>query len=542
MARGPTGVPGYSLPVFDRRLRFFRQRRGKCVRSTATLRKQFDAYRLHLSITPVITITDAGVMLGAGTLLMRLRNTRLGLQQLALTDDRERALALHCVAFDQAPSLLFLHHLSSAAGYWPHDKALANIRLVFADLPKLASETDAWRLHLAAALLDDEFPPSRLMSELGFAPFDFQKYDPDQPRVPAGSGRQSGEWGSANSTANTPKAQSTRTTSSSGEKASADSDSDQSADSATRALESASTRIAESFLDDLPGEALTGLTEFASDVAAPMAFYGALFIPSQNPGIESDGTLPGSPDITYKADHDSGLLELSTQNADGTTTTIRAQLQDGVYVDVSTNTPLGRDLDGTLYIDRDAAVAALNAAKGQLDEDAEVAPAPKDNEPKLCPDETRDNPGATVNSNAVEYAQYVSQNIVNPQRDPPLKEGMAFGLLNPETGQVVLFDDCQDTTGIMQEYKGYYAWAMNNDKLKRDRATDFLTQADDQVAANNFRNLQTGADYPIDWHFNDKEVADFAWELFDDPRFRNKIRVFYTPRGKHTSERIWGIK
>lgn len=489
-----------------------------------------------------MTIIDAGLMIGAGTLLMRMRKHRFGLPQLAMAEDLERALALYCVAFEQSPSLQFLRHLASASGHWSHDKALANLRLVFAQLPRLTKECDAWRLYLAAALLDEGFPPGCLLSELDFAAFDFQKYDPDQLRVPAGSGRQSGEWGSPGGSANTPKAPSSRTTRSSSGTVSGDAESNQNSVSAARDFGGVGTRVAESFLEDIPPEALTGLTEFASNVAAPMAFFGALFIPSPNAGASSKGTLPGSPDITYRADHDTGLLELSTKNTGGGATTIRAQLQDGIYVDVSTHTPLGRDLDGVLYIDRDAAIATLSDAKNQPNEDADVAPAPKDHEPKLCPDQTSDNPGATQNANGVQYAQYVSQVIVNPQRYPPLKPGMAFSLLNPTSGQPVIFDDCQDTTGIMQEYKGYYAWALKNEKRKSDLEYDFLTQADRQVKANDFRNLQTGLDYPIDWHFKDKEVADFAWDIFRRRGYVDKIRVFYTPEGTHTSQRTSDLK
>jgi hypothetical protein len=134
-------------------------------------------------------ITVAGLTVGAGTLLVRMRKDQFGQPQLSLREDRDRALALHCVAFQRRPTPDFLHHLARAFSHWPHDKALANLRLVFARLPRLACENDAWRLHLAVALLDDEFVPDRLIHELGFAPIDFCKYDPDQ----AGSGRQSGE-------------------------------------------------------------------------------------------------------------------------------------------------------------------------------------------------------------------------------------------------------------------------------------------------------------------------------------------------------------
>lgn len=509
------------------------------MQSAAALRKQFEGYRLQGAITRETAITDAGLVVGAGTSLMRMREDRFGRPHLAVAEDRDRALALYCIAFQRRPAPDFLRHLASASGNWPRDKALANLRLVFAQLPRLANETDAWRLHLAAALLDDEFPPSRLLSELGFTPFDFRKYDPEQPRVPAGNGRQSGQWGSTGGAASAPKVPAPRVASPADGATSHDTKTRQSSVSTARVVAGLGTRVSGSFLEGIAPEALEGLTEFASKVAEPTIFFGAIFIPSPNPGIRSEGTLPGSPGIDYSADHDTGALELSTRDSHGHATTVRAQLRNGIYVDVSTGTPLGRNLDGVLYIDRDAATAALSAAKGRPDEDAQAALAYKNSEPKLCPAPVTDNPGATNNANAVRYAQYVSRTIVNPQRHPQLPPGLAFGLFNPKTGKVVKLDDCQDTTGNMQEYKAFHAWWLKNEKLRKKMSEDFLKQASRQIEANDFRNVQTGIVRPIDWHFKDRESAEFALKLFGQADFLSKVRIFYTPEGTGTSEMIW---
>jgi hypothetical protein len=62
-------------------------------------------------------------------------------------------------------------------------------------LPKI-DDTDAYRLFLAGTALEKGVSPSELMKALGFprAARDLEKYNPDQPRVPAGSGRESGQW------------------------------------------------------------------------------------------------------------------------------------------------------------------------------------------------------------------------------------------------------------------------------------------------------------------------------------------------------------
>jgi hypothetical protein len=73
---------------------------------------------------------------------------------------------------------------------------LAHIHLAFARLPRLESTNDAYRLYLAEALLDDGLPPREMLAELGLdrAMRQLDKFDPDQPRVPAGGGRESGQW------------------------------------------------------------------------------------------------------------------------------------------------------------------------------------------------------------------------------------------------------------------------------------------------------------------------------------------------------------
>jgi hypothetical protein len=49
---------------------------------------------------------------------------------------------------------------------------------------------------LAVALLDDGLPPREMLTTLGLGRTlrQIAKYAPDQPRVPSGSGRESGQW------------------------------------------------------------------------------------------------------------------------------------------------------------------------------------------------------------------------------------------------------------------------------------------------------------------------------------------------------------
>lgn len=79
------------------------------------------------------------------------------------------------------------------------ETTLALMELALANLPKLQRpEEAAWRLSAADGLLKAGLPPREMLAALGIEsstiePLD-RAYNPDQPRVPAGSGRESGQW------------------------------------------------------------------------------------------------------------------------------------------------------------------------------------------------------------------------------------------------------------------------------------------------------------------------------------------------------------
>jgi hypothetical protein len=93
--------------------------------------------------------------------------------------------------------------LRRAAKHWQGgDKSLAAIHLAQMGLPNVGEDA-AYRLSLAVELLDAGVTPRELARELGLNPvqFDVSKYDENQPRVPAGSGRESGQWTSGDAAA-----------------------------------------------------------------------------------------------------------------------------------------------------------------------------------------------------------------------------------------------------------------------------------------------------------------------------------------------------
>lgn len=151
--------------------------------------------------TRTVAIGETGLALGAGTVLAPSDTSGVAKGAGRLAVDPERVLAV--AAGRPVDAARALAGVAAAAGHWARgDRALANIRLLFAGLPRLATPLDAERLRAAAWLLDEGMTPRRLMEELGFeaASLDeavadhLTKYNPDQPRVPAGNGVESGRW------------------------------------------------------------------------------------------------------------------------------------------------------------------------------------------------------------------------------------------------------------------------------------------------------------------------------------------------------------
>lgn len=107
-----------------------------------------------------------------------------------------RILTLLTVAFGKSVPSHVIANLRRAAEQWSRgDKCLAHIHLAFAGLPQI-DELGATRLALADEALSKGLTPRALLKAIGLdgTPLDVIKFDSNQPRVPAGSGRESGRW------------------------------------------------------------------------------------------------------------------------------------------------------------------------------------------------------------------------------------------------------------------------------------------------------------------------------------------------------------
>lgn len=139
--------------------------------------------------------TSEAVMPGEGMILAKASQGRNGGLRLTL-DDEPRVMALLALAFERPVKPFVAAKTARACERWNEgEKALAHIHLAHVGLA-VRDEERALRLFAANELLKSGVTPQALLKAQGFdpAPLALLRYHPDQPRVPAGNGRESGRW------------------------------------------------------------------------------------------------------------------------------------------------------------------------------------------------------------------------------------------------------------------------------------------------------------------------------------------------------------
>jgi len=147
-------------------------------------------------IYPVPYLAPEGLVLGAGTVLIPARGAR----RLASLDRQEaRVLALLSAAYGKAVAVEVLGNIAGAADAWRQgDDCLAYIHLAHSRLPALQDAREAARrLFLTEGFFEVGGSPRAVLKALNLdeACIDAVEkvYNPAEPRVPAGSGRTSGQ-------------------------------------------------------------------------------------------------------------------------------------------------------------------------------------------------------------------------------------------------------------------------------------------------------------------------------------------------------------
>jgi hypothetical protein len=161
------------------------------------LRDEWRSQARPRTLHPAMTLNEAGLVLGAGTVLAKRRmSSRTSELDLELAE--ERSLALLSIAYSRPVDPAILGNIRRASKAWcDGETVLALIHLAHSALPPLADEDAAYRLFIADRLLGAGISGRDLLKVCGIdtTAFDLLKagFDPAQPRAPAGN-PDGGQW------------------------------------------------------------------------------------------------------------------------------------------------------------------------------------------------------------------------------------------------------------------------------------------------------------------------------------------------------------
>jgi hypothetical protein len=266
------------------------------------LREEWHTRESAVLIRVAMTFAPEGLVLGAGTVLVPADGIR-GLK--SLQGQEQRILALLSAAHGKAVPPSVLGNIERARKAWSKgDHSLAYIHLAHARLqaPEDARSA-ACRLFIADSAISAGVSPRAIFQALkiGNSYIDFveKAYNPDEPRIPAGSGRTSGEWTDSDEAGgnDVPTGKTT------GEEAQGSS------------VLARMPLPASSFLGELSAAQVAELGAYALRLLGPAgaaaAAFGLLFIPSPN-DIHVEGEVSGVPGLRYSWNRDEALLHFTS--------------------------------------------------------------------------------------------------------------------------------------------------------------------------------------------------------------------------------------
>jgi hypothetical protein len=474
------------------------------------LHKEWHARERAVAIRPVLTLASEGLLLGAGTVVVPANGPR---RLQSTGGDGARVLALLSVAYGKAIAPSVLGNIARAAKAWSQgDDCLAYIHLAHARLPELQDAHEASRrLFIVDHFIKAGTSPRVILAVLGLelSAIDAVEklYNPDEPRVPAGSGRTSGQWTDEPGGDGQPASGSGRPPASGHPLSLLDTGAPASESSAV------GSRLL-SWMANLDAAQIAELAIYAARVLTPVggaaAVFGILFVPSSNK-IRVEGQVADVPGLRYSWDRDELTLHLTYDHA-GEQRTFAAYLDGDIFRDEE-GREIGRVIGGNkIAIDLFAVLPDL---------------VKKSDEPRLCPAPARDVPGSDrgleyKDNLARQYEDFLKP-LINP--DAPTPSGFAYFLPNPIPGKrFVSYDDCQKKTSMLFEFKSYYGGLLTfNSNARRS----FLDQSLRQIAASGGR--------PTVWIFADKQDLLRTQKLFEDAdkgrEYITLVHVPWTTRG-----------
>lgn len=160
-----------------------------------SLTKQWNERGRFDRIRAVMELTEAGLMLGAGTLIARLKTDGRGSSVLDFEGQEDRVLVLLSIAFGRSVPARLIGNLRRASRQWAQsNKALVQIQITLAGSPQFIDMEDAFLLFLADGLIAAGISPRALMKAQGLDPTpldSFKLIEHRQAGAPAKEGERS---------------------------------------------------------------------------------------------------------------------------------------------------------------------------------------------------------------------------------------------------------------------------------------------------------------------------------------------------------------
>ena len=458
------------------------------------LKRQWnDSARLR-GVQANLCLGPSALTLGAGTVVAKRNHDG----SLALDGEETKILTLLSVAYGQALDSSVLKTVRRASAIARDgDDCKAAMHLALAKLPRISDPVDAARrLFIAEGLIASGVAPHDIWKALEFDPAVFDtlaKYNRDQPRVPAGSGKPSGEWTSGGTVP---------ASAGLGALATAATVRPAALSEARSAIEATAARIPK-IAQRLPRVAMR-LATLAAHLNLWLDVAEEVLRPSDTGGQLISGKVSGMSNAYYERYQDEPGVRVIDRTTNRTIATLLPTGVRGQYANHESG--IVAQMEGTGLVVRSAIGTASQAQT-------------RKKEPDECPEPGLDLPGmiGARGLRSKGYENYMKR-WLNPGKPTP--SGVGFQLENPVTGKLVYYDDCQHETGLMAEYKGVnfariIAWATRAQRLDvlARLANRWVKQATSQIDASEGR--------PVAWFFAEQGAVDFAHTVFShaaDPR------------------------
>jgi hypothetical protein len=453
------------------------------------LRAQWRVRKASARVREVLSFNDDGrLTLGADTVLWEAPGW---IARAPSRSDEARLKALLLAGYGQPADSAAVGHLKAATRCQEDgDVGQAGIHLALSRLGPLPDPLEASRrLFMTDGLMRGGVAPEAILEALGHGSETLARYSPSEPRVPAGNGRDSGEWASLMAALAT-------------------------AGAAARSFVGPATRMAGTAvtltgrasagldLGSLGPKALGALTEFVAGLgegavatsavttAGVAAVFGVLFIPSSTARGQWV-KVAGPGDISYRCNPDEIGCRFRYTTPDGVQHTASASNPDP---DGNFKGPHGRIIARLVKTaTRSGMLVSTGALLGQDTGEPKLCPAPR-------PDRNRTDLGREFEDRM--------KILTNPGKPTP--SGFSYYLPGPSKDGFVSFDDCQRETGAVFEYKGpNFAKHMNKkDKYPwKGMDKDIFNQSKRQFVAKKNRSLT--------WVFAEQAVADHYRKIFN---------------------------